>query len=113
MSNKVIELQMYQNRKKCKIETSHLLEDGNLSLIFNTTKPSILYLFINEFWFLDLYCSSEEEDDFIDVVNDIPPDNNSQQIVQAMDLLGKTEYNSVPETFSNQIQGNISIFVLI
>lgn len=58
--------------------------------------------------FLDLHCSSEE-DDFMEVVGENPPDDDSQQVAEAMVLLGNMGYNPAPETFSNHIQGEIRI----
>lgn len=66
-----------------KTETNHILED-------------------------DLHCSSEE-DDFMEVVGDNPPDDDSQQVAEAMVLLGNMGYNPAPETFSNQIQADESM----
>lgn len=53
-------------------------------------------------------CSSEE-DDFMEVVGENPPDDDSQQVAEAMVLLGNTGYSSTAETFSNQIQGNLKV----
>ncbi|XP_025197408.1 transcription initiation factor TFIID subunit 1 [Melanaphis sacchari] len=66
-----------------KTETNHILED-------------------------DLHCSSEE-DDFMEVVGENPPDDDSQQVAEAMVLLGNMGYNPAPETFSNQIQADESM----
>lgn len=57
---------------------------------------------------IDLHCSSEE-DDFMEVVGENPPDDDSQQVAEAMVLLGNIGYNPAPETFSSQIQGEIRI----
>lgn len=57
---------------------------------------------------LDLHCSSEE-DDLMEVVGDHPPDDDSQQVAEAMVLLGNIGYNPAPETYSNHIQGEIGI----
>lgn len=66
-------------------------------------------IIILEFQILDLHCSSEE-DDFMEVVGDNPPDDDSQQVAEAMVLLGNMGYNPAPETsFSNQIQGETRI----
>lgn len=61
-----------------------------------------------QFEIVDLHCSSEE-DDFMEVVGENPPDDDSQQVAEAMVLLGNMGYNPAPETFSNQIQGEIRI----
>lgn len=45
----------------------------------------------------------------MEVVGENPPDDDSQQVAEAMVLLGNMGYNPVPETFSNQIQGEIRI----
>ncbi|XP_003241670.1 transcription initiation factor TFIID subunit 1 isoform X1 [Acyrthosiphon pisum] len=66
-----------------KTETNHILED-------------------------DLHCSSEE-DDFMEVVGENPPDDDSQQVAEAMVLLGNMGYNPAPETFSNHIQADESM----
>ncbi|VVC39968.1 Bromodomain, conserved site,TAFII-230 TBP-binding,Transcription initiation factor TFIID subunit 1 [Cinara cedri] len=79
-----IEFQMDPDSNNFKTETNHILED-------------------------DLHCSSEE-DDFMEVVGENPPDDDSQQVAEAMVLLGNMGYNPVPETtFSNQIQADESM----
>lgn len=46
----------------------------------------------------------------MEVVGENPPDDDSQQVAEAMVLLGNMGYNPVPETtFSNQIQGEMRI----
>jgi len=45
----------------------------------------------------------------MEVVGENPPDDDSQQVAEAMVLLGNMGYNPAPDTFSNQIQGEIRI----
>lgn len=45
----------------------------------------------------------------MEVVGENPPDDDSQQVAEAMVLLGNMGYNPAPENFSSQIQGEIRI----
>jgi len=45
----------------------------------------------------------------MEVVGENPLDDDSQQVAEAMVLLGNMGYNPAPENFSNNIQGEIRI----